>query len=174
MDKIELVSHLKKNHATFSEFITSLKKDEFEMRPPEKWSAGQQVNHILLSIKPVSLALLLPKFITKAIIGKSNRPSKNYDELVNKYQDVLTNGGKSSKAYIPNTVSYSQKEKLIQSLQKIVEKLATQINKLTEEELDSLLLPHPLIGKITIREMIYFSIYHVEHHEASIKKNLNS
>jgi hypothetical protein len=33
-------------------------------------------------------------------------------------------------------------------------------------------MPHPLLGKITAREMIYFTVYHSEHHVAATKKRL--
>jgi hypothetical protein len=37
-----------------------------------------------------------------------------------------------------------------------------------------LILPHPLLGKITIREMLYFTAYHVQHHENIIKRDLKN
>ena len=33
-----------------------------------------------------------------------------------------------------------------------------------EKQLDHFLLPHPLLGKITLREMLFFSAYHIQHH----------
>jgi len=39
----------------------------------------------------------------------------------------------------------------------------------TDEKLDNYLAPHPLLGKLTLRELIYFTIYHTEHHLAIIK-----
>ena len=33
-----------------------------------------------------------------------------------------------------------------------------------EKDLDFYVLPHPLIGKLTLREMLFFCIYHVQHH----------
>jgi hypothetical protein len=29
-----------------------------------------------------------------------------------------------------------------------------------ESELDSYILPHPILGKLTIREMLFFTLYH--------------
>jgi hypothetical protein len=40
--------------------------------------------------------------------------------------------------------------------------------------LDLLILPHPLLGKLTLREMLYFTLYHVEHHEKQVLENLKS
>jgi hypothetical protein len=33
-------------------------------------------------------------------------------------------------------------------------------------------LPHPLLGKLTLREMIYFTIYHVQHHHKLVQNQL--
>jgi len=42
----------------------------------------------------------------------------------------------------------------------------------SEEDLDKLILPHPLLGKLTLREMMYFTIYHVQHHQRIVERNL--
>jgi len=33
------------------------------------------------------------------------------------------------------------------------------------------LLPHPLLGKVTVREMLYFTIHHVQHHHALVERD---
>ena len=45
-------------------------------------------------------------------------------------------------------------------------------NNLSEKDIDTYRAPHPLIGKLTVRELVYFSIYHVGHHHKSIQKLL--
>ena len=41
-----------------------------------------------------------------------------------------------------------------------------------DTQLDQYIVPHPLLGKITLREMGYFTIYHVQHHDAIIRERL--
>ncbi|MFN2437645.1 MAG: hypothetical protein ABR503_00495 [Chitinophagaceae bacterium] len=48
------------------------------------------------------------------------------------------------------------------------------LNKYSEEEIDRFVLPHPLLGKLTLREMMYFTIYHVEHHHKITIRNLET
>ncbi len=62
----------------------------------------------------------------------------------------------------------------MKKLQGLVQKLCKRMNKYSEEELDKYILPHPLMGKVTLREMLYFTIYHVQHHEKQIFPNLNA
>ena len=40
----------------------------------------------------------------------------------------------------------------------------------SEEELEMYNCTHPVFGKITVREILYFIIYHVQHHKEAIKK----
>jgi len=44
--------------------------------------------------------------------------------------------------------------------------------KSTDTQLDQYIAPHPLLGKITLRELGYFTIYHTQHHLAIIKDRL--
>ena len=54
----------------------------------------------------------------------------------------------------------------------LIEKLNKEIEVFTEEELDTLLIPHPLLRNISLREMLYNAIYHVEHHQKQAENNL--
>jgi len=44
------------------------------------------------------------------------------------------------------------------------------LEQFTEEELDTLSLPHPLLGILSIREMFYLISYHPSHHLAQTKQ----
>ena len=39
------------------------------------------------------------------------------------------------------------------------------VHKWSEDDLDLYVIPHPLMGKLTFREILYFTIYHVKHHK---------
>ena len=81
-------------------------------------------------------------------------------------------GGKASGSYVPSVVHIAEKGKLIQSLNTEVQQLTKRLNNISESDLDVIILPHPLLGKLTLREMLYFTIYHAEHHTSSVKKGL--
>ena len=65
-----------------------------------------------------------------------------------------------------------KKNVLISDLNKLIKTLNEKIERLSEQDLDKYMLPHPLIGKISIREMLYFTIYHVQHHHKSVVENI--
>ena len=74
--------------------------------------------------------------------------------------------------YIPKQISIDKKERLIKQLNNTVDKLIDKLNQKSEEELDTIFIPHPLLGKITLRELYYFTIYHILHHHKKIEENL--
>ena len=88
------------------------------------------------------------------------------------YKEKLKEGGKAPERYVPPAVSPDQRGLLSETLIKLTNKLYSKINSFTEQELDSLRIPHPLLGKLTLREMLYNAIYHVEHHQEQAKRNI--
>lgn len=174
MTKSEIQELLKENHIRFTNYITALSDPDFLFSNNGKWSAGQQLDHMVKSVRPVALAFRLPAFFLKVIFGKANRPSKDYNALVEKYKQKLATGGKASAPFIPMPVAVADKEKLSKRLHSLIETLVKQVDSFSEEKLDQLILPHPLLGKLTFREMLYFTIYHVEHHEKHTQQNLDT
>ena len=169
MDKHTLIKKLTENHQEFIACVDQLSTEEFSVSKNDKWTAGQQLEHIYLSVKPVGLGFRLPKFLLKLIWGKSNREGRSYDALIERYQARLENGGKAAGPFVPKKVDQNQGQKLKENLKNEVVKLCLSIEKISEEDLDYYVLPHPLLGKLTLREMLYFTIYHVKHHEKQIR-----
>ena len=172
MKQDEIIMRLGQNHSSFIDLIYSLDDVQFVQSRQNKWSAIQQLEHIYLSIKPLTQALQLPPFLLGILFGKARRLSRSYDTIVEKYIDKLANGAKATKKYTPAIVAGSKKDDLVKKLQHALHKLTSLIKKFKEEELDSIVLPHPLLGKLTLREMLYFTAYHVKHHEAGLRKTL--
>lgn len=172
MTKTQLQHNLTEKHSAFVAYLNSLSSEELmRKQSAEKWCAGQQMGHIYLSVKPVNLAFSLPNFLLRILFGKATT-SRSYEELVSVYQNSLVNGGKAAKAYQPKEVAWKQKEQLIHQLETVLKSINSKIEKYSEGDLDQLRLPHPLIGKITLREMLYFTIYHVQHHHQKTIENL--
>jgi len=172
MDKNQIISLLNNSHQNFAHFLASLDAQNFLFAPEGKWSAGQQLSHIIKSVAPVNMAMQLPLFIIKWKFGVANRPSKTYEALVAKYNDKLQAGGRATAQFIPPIVAFSEKEQLLHKLNTLNKKLCSKVNSATETTLDIYILPHPLLGKLTLREMLYFTAYHAQHHQALIQQAL--
>ena len=173
-DKATLKQLLIEKHEDFIAYIQSLSDEELTRSPEGKWTATQQVEHLCLSLRRLVMGMRLPAFVTRMIVGKANRPSRSYHELVAKYQSKLSQGGKAPSAYIPKAVPADQRARLLKALNNQLRVLIKQLEKRTEKQLDEQILPHPLLGKITMREMMYFTIYHVGHHQKLIQQYLEA
>jgi DinB family protein len=168
-DKRQIISSLNEKVDAFNNYILRLNKEQFESTPNGKWSAGQNLDHLIRSIKPLQLAYGLPKFALLILFGKTNRPSRTYDELVTKYKTKVAAGGKASGPFIPPVIRFEKKDELIKKYAIHTQNLIAKIEKQSERDLDSYILPHPLLGKVTLREMLYFTIHHNEHHLELLK-----
>jgi hypothetical protein len=43
-----------------------------------------------------------------------------------------------------------------------------------EAKLDAIQLPHPLLGNLTVREMLFFTLFHQSHHMDVIRRRLTA
>jgi hypothetical protein len=116
--------------------------------------------------------LNLPTLFTRLIFGKGKRSSCSYEELVTKYRTKIASGSKAVYPFIPSKFSFKSKESLLKKLESNLKRLTQKIEKIQEIQLDEIILPHPILEKITLREMLYFTIYHAEHHRNLLLKNL--
>ena len=173
MDKEKIANSLKENHIRFLDFVDALTQNQYEYSWNKKWTASMHCDHILKSITTLNKVLLIPKWILKLKFGTANRASKSYDEFVEKYLERLKSAKPTTKDFQPNNVLFSKKNALLNGINKANEKLINQLNKLSENDLDNYILPHPLMGKQTLREFFYFTMYHVSQHKNFIIRDLN-
>jgi hypothetical protein len=174
MTKSEIQVQLNQNYTLFCAFYKTMNEEDFRYTPPEKWDTGQHLDHIRRAISPIVLATALPKWLLRILFGKANRASRNFDGLVIKYQEKLAAGGRASGQFIPKPIPFSVKEKQIESIEEIVVKINHQLERWSEADLDTYLLPHPILGKLTVREMMYFTVYHAVHHHHLAKTYLST
>src|SRR6185295_20184471 len=159
MHKEEIIKVSKQIFNEFSDACLQIPDNKFFFLPAEKWSISQNVDHLTRSVRTTKLAYSLPKIFVRALFGKANRPSKTYDELVAKYKLRLQQGGKASGRYLPKT-RITKKLLLIQKWHKENQKYLEAVKlKWNDDQLDHYIAPHPLLGKLALRELCYFTIY---------------
>ncbi len=163
-DKRFIQQLISENAAAFVRFVEKQSEAKFLETPNDNWSVGQNVEHLIKSLSPVNLALRLPGFVLRFQFGKPNRKPRTYTELVNRYHEKLQAGGRASARFVPPPVSWNDKDKKVAAFTYETNTMIKRLNSWSESQLDSYLLPHPLLGKLTLREMLFFSGYHIEHH----------
>jgi hypothetical protein len=167
----EIAAALAENFAAFAQYVAGCSEAAFNYAPQGKWTTGQHVDHLIKSSKPVFMAIGLPAFVLRLLFGKPNRPGKTYHQLVQRYTEKLAAGGAASGRFVPPAVPYRMQQAKLQQFLLLKTRLQQRILTLSDNKLDSYLLPHPLLGKLTVREMLYFTVYHTEHHLQILKKN---
>jgi hypothetical protein len=173
MNTSELDTQLRNSHEAFVQMIAELSEHDFSYAENGKWSAGLQLQHINLSIRPLLLAFALPKFVPKLLFGTSPTGRRDYDTIVSIYSQRLQNGGKAPSGYVPKPVRYANRQQIADNVLQSTLKLSQSLANYQESDLDQIQLPHPLIGKLSIREMLYFTLYHVRHHHKQVTEQLH-
>jgi hypothetical protein len=176
MNKTAIIATAEQIFKQLTKTCRAVDEPVFFRRPPGKWSAAENVQHLIISTNTTTLAYALPKFLVRWIGGTPNCSSRTYEAVKEKYYKKLSEGGRASARFVPKPIEIKYgKDRLLMNWQKATEKFirALQHNR-TEEDLDQYLAKHPLLGRITLRELCYFTIFHTEHHLLSIQKNRDS
>ncbi len=173
MDKESIADLLEEKNQALLTWLENQESEKWEQGPEGKWTTGQHALHLLQSIKPLNDALSMPKFLLRYKFGKANREVRNYETIVNRYQEGLKEaqgitfkGSRNMK--VPNI---NEKEYILTRLQVENKKLQYKTRKLSDKNLDNLVLPHPLMGKMPVREIIMWTAYHIEHHTKALQMN---
>jgi hypothetical protein len=172
LTKETILTQTEKIFNRLQEFCYQLPDEIFFAVPHDsKWTIAQHVQHLTISTKTATAAYAIPKIIVRMLGGKSTRASVSYDELLIRYERKLTEGGKASGRYIPAPVHAASGKAVLAKWQKVSSTYLKAIsNNWKDSQLDSYIIRHPLLGKITLRELCYFTIFHTGHHLKGIKK----
>ena len=160
---------LKVSNQRVIDWFTAIPVENFFIRFGEVWSASDNVGHLIKSNKPIAMALKLPKIALQAMFGKPDRASSSYGDLCQMYRGEIAKGAQATGRYLPDQENSevgteTRKKKLLEQFSKASTDLVAAAETWDEHELDQYLLPHPILGKLTIREMIFFTIYHNQRH----------
>ncbi len=171
MDRSQINAALREHHEAFIVSTLAVPVEQRALSMNGKWTAAQQLEHIKRATAPVSMALMVPKWFLRWRFGKPNRAPRDYDGLVQRYKEKLAAGGRASGRFVPPEVPASAVEPTVAEIRRIIAAMTKRVNNWSEEELDRYLLPHPLLGKLTVREMLFFTIHHAQHHQALVERD---
>ncbi|MDX1905668.1 MAG: DinB family protein [Bacteroidia bacterium] len=171
MTQDTLLPQLMARYQAFAALMVACDDQAFRYAPPGKWTAGQHLAHLVRSVALLPLAYRLPGFVLRALNGRPNRPSRTYEALVARYQARLADGGRARGFFVPPPVRVEDRQALVHRLTQAVGQLCQAAAGYTDAQWDEYLLPHPLLGKLTLREMLYFTLYHAGHHEALVRQH---
>ena len=131
MEKTTLTKSLDDNAVQFIELVKGLTKDEFEVNIQGKWSAGQDLVHLIKVLQIVNIGYSLPKPILRLLFGIHKNEIRSYEHLQQLYKNALNGGAKAPAIYIPKPVSYNEKEHLIQKYESLNKSFIDKLNRHT-------------------------------------------
>jgi len=173
MEKEDIALLLQEKNDILINLLKNQNDDYWEVGPKGKWTTAGHAKHLLQAIKPLNFALSLPRFVLKNRFGTTNRPLRSYDEVTSRYLEKLNENSNVTFAPSKNMKEPKLKDKdyIIDRLQMEHMKLIYKTKHLSDKNLDELVLPHPLMGKMPIREMLMWTAYHIEHHTVVLRKS---
>ncbi len=166
LDKAQLKKELEIAYAATIDWVNEQPIENLNKEiTPEKWPISHHLYHLVKSTRAVNQGMKMPKMAMRAMFGKCNRPERTKEELKKKYKAALAQDGVKAPAKFSAEANRNfEKKEIIQKFQIALEELIASLDKWDEQKMSEYVLPHPAIGKCTIREMMYFTINHAYHH----------
>ena len=140
---------------------------------PNVWSVAEEFDHVIKVASSVCSGLKVSPFILKWKFGRPNRPLRSYEEILHKFTTALASVG--GKAVAPAAFEVAEgktfdKEDMLRHWESTLNKFDQRIlHKWSDKNLDKVLLPHPFLGKMMVREFLYFTHIHTQHHRKSLQ-----
>jgi hypothetical protein len=121
----------------------------------------------------------MARWLLRLRFGRNRRgSSRSFAALRDDYLTRLGQGPGARGPFVPVREDLTEAQftvrqaELLARWQRVNHRLRLALQQWTERDLDRIQLPHPLLGRITAREMIFFTIYHNLHHVAAAKRRL--
>lgn len=148
----------------FIEVANALSEEQFTRQIGEKWSVAEVMQHLYLSARPVVRLMTGPRDVLLQW-GKPEWPSRTYEVIDATYQKVLSMGVKAPPTMTPRTEDMlANKNTIMERFTSVYTALTAAIGSWSDQELDEYVIPHPALGKLTVREMLHFTSAHTRHH----------
>lgn len=156
-------------------FWQGLSPEAFVAKVDRTWSPAENVVHLLKSTRPVAKALSYPRWLLRLLFGTATAPSRHWLPLREAYLQKLATGTEAG-SYGPKPTQYHDpietQRLLINYLQQALTLLRNNLERWTETDLDRYQLPHPSLGKLTIREIVIFTLFHYHHHFEKVQAKM--
>ena len=176
--QVDIVSALEQLRTEGLRFWATLAPDRFATPFGEAWSPADNLRHLIKSTTPVARALAVPAETLQTMFGVAEGPSASYVGLRDRYRSLLV-GGVDAGEFAPSKIDVPADHaawqfELVSECAEALKDLATVAARWNEGDLDTYRLPHPLLGMLTVREMLLFTIYHYSHHRENVARRLAS
>lgn len=173
MNKNTLINFLQKGFEEVESFAHTATLDAYYFKPADNvWSAAENMQHLIQSVQPLTRLLGRPKSYFLEKWGIAKHVSRPYEEVMSAYHAALGAGVVATGAFAPLAPN-PDLDIVLGEFTQTNEALIHCLGNWSEEELDKYLIPHPLMGPLTVREMMLFTAYHTRHHLEIMQKRVD-
>lgn len=176
--KDEILHGIDEVEAEVAAFFGGLSDAELVHREGDAWTPAEHLAHLATSVSAVARGLAMPRLLLRLRFGRAPAPSRSFAELRQDYRERLARGGRASGAFVPARQDPEPaavaplRTALLARWGRVNGRLRTALEPWSERQLDRIRLPHPLLGKLTTREMLFFTLYHGRHHVEGARRRL--
>ena len=167
----EMRTTFREQEAEITTYLEEFSDEAFFAPQGEHWSPAGHTQHLVKTLRAVVRGLGQSR-LALLVLGRSRRGSRSYDEVVAQYRDALAQGadagpyGPSDR--VPDMPRDEWRRQIMERWATASRELRKGVLRWHEPQLDRYRLPHPLIGKLTLRELLLWTLYHNAHHARRI------
>lgn len=170
-----LRTELQKLHVEISSRMDELSTEEFLARQGEHWSPAEHIRHLVTAVRAVARGMTAPKLLLALRFGVTFKGSRSFEQVRDLYRAVLAAGGKASGRYDPAGRKIDMEPEdsrafVMRRWAQVGDELDSAVESWGDRALDRLRAKHPLLSMMTIRELLYFTLYHNAHHARRVSE----
>ncbi|HEU4830112.1 MAG TPA: DinB family protein [Gemmatimonadales bacterium] len=164
----ELVAALRELEVAGMANLASMPGVEFFEAQGSAWSPAEHVRHLAKSARPVARALDVPRIVLAFRFGLHRGRSPSFADLRGRYLAQLAAGATAgrftpTRRSLPGDLDVGR-DATLSEWRDANRALEAALAGWAERSLDRYRLPHPVLGPLTLREMMMFTVYHSSHH----------
>ena len=164
----EIADALERLHQHSVAFYATLSTAAFVAPQGTAWSPADHVRHLTKSMRALNRGLRLPRLVLRLRFGRAKSASRTYEAVMQAYRKRLETFDGRNNPFAPATSRGADAEawraEVMRFHEVAVQELVRHTLRLGEPALDKYQVPHPLLGMLTLREMLFFMVYHNLHH----------
>lgn len=170
INKAQIVQAIQQSHQALWQTCEQLSAAQQQQQESGRWSALQHVHHIQKGLGAFVRYLQLDKQTITTTFGLADHASVSVEALLEQYHLKLGEGIQSTSRFNPDETTTLVLSEMKEQGASYLLALEQALHNWSESELDTYACPHPALGNLTVRELLYFTSFHATHHENGIKR----
>lgn len=171
--KEQILNDLEASYISVTDILSNISAELACKDQNGKWTIAQQFKHLILSTYPVASALKKP-YERLAAFGAPTDSTMDYDTLKSTYYGHLAKGVKAIGKFVPEEILEDDWPGLFKDWALIGKKFQDRLAVWSEADLDKYAIPHPILGALSVRQMLLFTILHNHHHLNGINNDIRN